>query len=161
MSRVGWIRLFVLCAALLALGAPLIWTIVNFLFIAPIVTVMLGKGLSLGQFGSPIAQYVAIVMLGWPLALIQSAIIVLVVHLTNRLKPSWLARLSRTQLVLLGVVVGLLVGLISWRAPTTAHELLMKAITSIPVAICTAIFVVVAVQALHPNRSLESTARPI
>ena len=149
--RVDWVSLFVRCFALVG-------------FFGPLLAVMTTQILTLGKFGSPIAQYVGLFLLGFPEAIIHSVVIVFAVFLAARLMPSWLSSLSAIGYIGWGALMGFIVGLMRWSLamklvvsqPVSLYEVLILAG---PLAICGAIFLGSAMKTLRSNNLLQPTGR--
>lgn len=154
-SPVDWNRLFFRCLALVSLFGP---------FLVVIATQIYTRG----EFGSLVATYVGLVLVGFPGALLHSTLIVLAVFFAARMMPSRLYGLSIVGSVAWGALLGFIVGLVRWTLArkivishwTSFSEVLLEALLlAAPVSICGALFLAFAMKTLRSNYLLQPTGR--
>ena len=149
--RIDWISLFYRCLALVAFFGPLLAVIATHSFAA-------------GKSGSPVVNYVGLVLFGFPTALVHSAFIVSAVFLVARLMPAWISGLNVFGFVAWGALLGFVVGLARWSLarkifilqPLSFYEVLFLAG---PVSVCGALFLASAMKTLRSNYLLQPTGR--
>lgn len=149
--RVDWISLFFRCLLLVMLLGPLL-------------VVMTTQLYSRGQFGSAVAQYVGLLLLGFGEAIVHSALIVLAVYMAARLMGSSLSRSGILGHIALGAGIGFIVGLLRWSLakklmlsqPISAYEVVVYAL---PVSVCGALFLGSAMKTLRTDEQTASRSK--